>query len=52
MKIVKKLDFNLSSIVEQSLEILNGSKQKKKWRRELNPKLIHKIIQEELFVRA
>ena len=52
VKIVKKLDFNLSSVVEQSLEILNGSKQKKKWRRELNPKLIHKIIQEELFVRA
>ena len=52
VKIVKKLDFNLSSIVEQSLEILNGNKQKKKWRRELNPKLIHKIIQDELFVRA
>ncbi len=52
VKVVKKLDFNLSSIVEQSLKELNGEKKKSKWRRELNPKLIHKIIQEELFARA
>ena len=52
VKVVKKLDFNLSSVVEQSLKVLNGQKKKSKWRRELNPKLIHKIIQEELFVRA
>lgn len=52
VKVVKKLDFNLSSIVEQSLKELNGEKKKSKWRRELNPKLIHKIMQEELFARA
>lgn len=47
--IIKKLEFDLSAIIRESLARINASIHNKyKWKRYLNPALVHKIVIEEL----
>ena len=47
--IIKNLEFDLSAIIRESLARINASIHNKyKWKRYLNPALVHKIVIEEL----
>lgn len=51
-KLQKAFGFDLGRIVSRSLEMMNAGSKASRWRRELNPALIHRLVQEELFSRA